>query len=298
MEVGTTAANEPVQSVVKGFSLGVLKELLLKCKTDCTATRSRIKRCISEIDEVSKRIIQQDNQNAHLKTEVESMKKRRDELNEDITSTNQYLDDLTKTNCDFIKEKVVNPAEEGINVAKESIDCFREIIDSSYKLNMLFKRSHPERKDAEQQVNWPFKEENMSEEDTRVLEETLSLEKELFHRQDVLRDCKSIARGNKSTKGYFISMSRSEWEEKKMLVQRLVEEYNDLEKELASYDNPSAIPAVNLQMNSDGTYSLPSGSAVDSFQADYAPAAPHAVHVGDEEMPYQPTFGNYSAGYE
>lgn len=250
-----------------------------------------------EMEEVAKRTVDQSSQNIHLKTEVESMKKRRDELNEDISSTNQYLDHLTKTNCDFIKEKVVNPAEEGITVAKESIDCFREIIDSSYKLNMLFKRAHPEKKDAEQQVSWPFKVTEPSEDEQKVLEDTLSLEKDLFKRQDLLREAKSIARGNKSTKNYFVNISRGDWEEKKSLVDRLLQEEADLEKELASLEN-SEVPVADLQMNADGTYSLPSEKGTGSQLPDWmAPVAPQAVPV-EEEMPFQPSFGNFSADYE
>ena len=281
------AATQPsstTQTVTKGFTLSALKESLLKCKSDSSSTRGRIKRCLVETKEVTQRIIDQNTQNVQLKSEVENMKKRRDELNEDITSTNQYLDHLTKSNCDFIKEKVVDPAEEGINVAKESIDCFREIIDSSYKLNKLFKRAHPEKKDADSQVNWPFKVSETTEEDQQVLEETLKLEKELYKRQDVLKDVKSIARGNKSVKGYFASITRREWDERKALVDRLVQEEIDLEREFAAFDKPDA--------TSNASY-----SGTENPSDWIAPTAPQAVPV-DEDMPYQPSFGTFSADYE
>ena len=292
-EAATTAASQPLsstQTVTKGFTLSLLKESLLKCKSDSTATRERIKRCLTEMKEVTQRIVDQGQHNVHLTNEVESMKKRRDELNEDITSTNQYLDHLTKTNCDFIKEKVVNPAEEGINVAKESIDCFREIIDSSYKLNMLFKRAHPEKKDAEQQINLPYKVTEDSEEEQKLMEETLALEKELFKRQDILRDAKSIARGNKSTKGYFISLTRSEWEERKTLVDRLLQEEAELERELAALESPASVS--QFQLNPDKTYSDNPAANPEWI----APVAPQAVPVTtDEDMP---SFGNFSADYD
>src|SRR2546426_547233 len=100
-----SAATQPgLQAPKVPFSLGVLKESLLKCKSDSSATRGRIKRIDIEIDEVVKRTAEQNAQNEQTKIDVEDMKKRRDELTDDISQTNTYLDHLTKTNCDFIKE--------------------------------------------------------------------------------------------------------------------------------------------------------------------------------------------------
>lgn len=280
----------------KGFTLGVLRESLLKCKSDQSSTRGRIKRMTSEIDEVVKRIEEQNNANTNLKSELTSMKKRRDDLNDDILKTNQYLDNLTKTNCDFIKEKVVNPAEDGIVVAKESIECFREIIDSSYKLNVLFKREHPEKSNASTQVDWPFPNKKPTDEqDKALLSEVLRLQKELFRKQEVLRDAKSIARGNKSSKGNFVTMSRGDWDEKVRHVQRLRQEEQDLEKELNDLENPGRSP--DLQINPDGSISVPvameteDGAAdgdhpavvVVQQDADWMPPPPAAVPVSEDE---------------
>ena len=281
----------------KGFTLGVLRESLLKCKSDSGSTRSRIKRMTSEIDEVTNRIVDQNNANTQLKSEIVSMKKRRDDLNEDILKTNRYLDNLTKTNCDFIKEKVVNPAEDGIVVARESIECFREIIDSSYKLNMLFKREHPEKTDAGTQVNWSFPNKKPAEEaDRALLVEVMKLQKELYKKQDVLRDARSIARGNKTNKGNFINISKSDWDEKVNMVERLKQEEADLVKELDLLENPDKrVP--DLQINPDGSISVPvqmdtdeaggDGPAVVVVQQDgdwAAPPPPQAVPVSDDDM--------------
>lgn len=274
----------------KGFTLGVLRESLLKCKSDQSSTRGRIKRMASEIDEVESRIKEQNNANSNLKSELVSMKKRRDDLNEDILKTNQYLDTLTKTNCDFIKEKVVNPAEDGIVVARESIECFREIIDSSYKLNMLFKREHPEKADAGTQVNWSFPAKKPTDDrDKGLLADVIRLQKELFRKQDVLRDAKSIARGNKSTKGNFVTMSKSDWDEKERLVQRLRQEEEDLLKELDLLENPDK--RSDIQINEDGSVSVAMDTedaggdhpAVVVVQQDWMPPPPAAVPVSEDE---------------
>jgi len=279
MQLGFQAPKVP-------FSLGVLKESLLKCKSDSSATRGRIKRIGIEIDEVVKRTAEQNAQNEQTKIDVEGMKKRRDELTDDISQTNTYLDHLTKTNCDFIKEKVVNPAKEGIQVAKESIDCFREIIESSYKLNMLFKRAHPEKRNAETQINRPYKTEVSEDDDVKeALEETFKLEKEFFKQQDVLREVRGVARGNKSNKGYFISLSRSEWEEKKNLVDRLIEEENDLKRELAALENSQDL---DIEMGEGGDHT----GSFSNHEPDWIPPlAPQAVPVS-EDLDI-PSFGSY-----
>jgi hypothetical protein len=149
---------------------------------------------------------------------------------------------------------------------------------------MLFKRCHPEKKDAEQQVNWGLKVKEPSEEEQRVLEETLQLQKDLYKKQDILRESKSIARGNKSSKGYFVNITKEEWEEKKIMINRLIEEEQDLEKELASFDNPDANETSEEEH-------------VD-WMNPVAPLPPQAVPVGDEEISFQSSFGTFSADYE
>ena len=224
---------------VKGFTLGVLRESLLKCKTDSTSTRARLRRMTAELEEVQQRIKDQASFNGNLKAELASMRKRRDDLQEDITKTNKYLDNLTSANRDYVKEKVVTPAEEGITVAKESIDCFREIIDSSYRLNMLFRREYPAKEEVGTQVNWPFPATKPTQsEDCEVLARVHKLERELFKKQELHREVKAIARGNKAAKGIFMSIDKSDWNERLAHIKALKEEEAELERELDLLEHP------------------------------------------------------------
>ena len=287
------------QGVTKGFTLGVLRESLLKCKQDSGSTRGRIRRMATEVTEVDKRIHEQSNSNVNLKAELGSMKKRRDDLNDDILKTNKYLDNLTKANCDFIKEKVVVPAEHGINVAKESIDCFREIIDSSYKLNMLFRREHPEKGEASTQINRPFPSRPpVNETERQLLKEVVKLERELYKKQEQMRDAKSIARGNKSNRGNFVSFNRADLDEKRHMLQRLKEEEEELERELDLLEHPDK--AQGDQLNPDASLAVPmeeggDGPAVASVLSQdpaWMPPPPQAVPVGsDDDMAAQQGLG-------
>lgn len=275
----------------KGFSLSVLRESLLKAKSDSCASRSRIRRLKSELIEVDNRIKDQIRQNGLLKSEVNEMKLRSENLISDIKNKNSTLDNFMTSNCDFVKQKVVEPAEEGINFAKETIECFNEIIASSYKLNMLFKRQNPEVAEASTQIDLPFPIHTPKDEESRQFEaEVLRLELELFKKQEMLREAKSIARGNRSNKGHFANVSKSEWESKVEVIAKLMQEESDLDAELSRIEEELSRPN-DVEMT---TTVLPVPEVVPGFE----PMPPTAVAVGGEDLSGYTSFSNnYSNDY-
>lgn len=222
----------------KGFSLSVLRESLLKAQSDSSVARRRIRRLRSEVVEVDKRIKDQSRQNTSLRNEVTEMKNRAESLQADIKGKNAQLDQLTAANCEFVKVKVVEPAEQGIAFANETIECFNEIIASSYKLNLLFKRENPEKTDAQTQLDLPFPlYSDLSEEDQNQADEVLRLQNEIFKKQEVIREAKNIARGNKSSSRMFASIGKLEWDEKVAAIHKLEEEEKQLELEIQNLEN-------------------------------------------------------------
>lgn len=277
----------------KGFSLSVLRESLLKAKGDSSASRSRIRRLKNELLEVDNRIKDQIRQNGTLSGEVNEMKSRTENLSSDIKNKNSTLDNFMTSNCEFVKQKVVEPAEQGIAFAKETIDCFNEIIASSYKLNMLFKRQNPEVSEASTQIDLAFPMYTPKDEESRNLEaEVLRSELELFKKQEMLREAKSIARGNKSNKGYFANVARSEWESKVDAISKLLQEESDLEAELLKIEEEISRPNDVEMMAADGN-DVPVAEVVPGFE----PMAPAAVAVGGEEGSFVPYTNNYSNDY-
>ena len=273
----------------KGFSLSVLRESLLKAKGDSSASRSRIRRLKSELIEVDSRIKDQIRQNGTLKGEVNEMKSRSENLTSDIKNKNSTLDNFMTSNCEFVKQKVVEPAEQGIAFAKDTIDCFNEIIASSYKLNMLFKRQNPEVSEAATQIDLAFPTYNPKDEESKTLEaEVLRLELELFKKQEMSREAKSIARGNRSNKGYFANISRTEWESKVDVISKLLQEESDLEAELLKLEEELARPD-DVEMSAAEGNGIPVAEVVQGFE----PMAPAAVQVGS----FVPYTNNYSNDY-
>lgn len=277
----------------KGFSLSVLRESLLKAKGDSSASRSRIRRLKNELIEVDNRIKDQVRQNGTLNGEVSEMKSRTENLSSDIKNKNNTLDNFMISNCEFVKQKVVEPAEQGIAFAKDTIECFNEIIASSYKLNMLFKRQNPEVSEASTQIDLAFPMHNPKDEESRQLEaEVLRLELELFKKQEMLREAKSIARGNKSNKGYFANVARSEWESKVDVISKLLQEESELEVELQKIEEEMSKPE-DVEMVTDGN-EVPVAEVVPGFE----PLAPAAVQVGGADGSFTPYANNYSNDYQ
>lgn len=275
----------------KGFSLSVLRESLLKAKGDSTASRSRIRRLKSELIEVDNRIKDQIRQNGTLHGEVNEMKSRTENLFTDIKNKNSTLDNFMTSNCEFVKQKVVEPAEQGISFARDTIECFNEIIASSYKLNMLFKRQNPEVSEASTQIDLAFQLHSPKDEESKQLEaEVLRLELELFKKQEMLREAKSIARGNKSNKGYFANVSKAEWESKVEVISKLLQEESDLEAELLKIEEELNRPNDVEMITAEGN-GIPVAEVVPGFE----PMAPAAVAVGGEDgnfTSYTNTFNN------
>lgn len=278
----------------KGFSLSVLRESLLKAKSDSSASRSRIRRLKSELIEVDNRIKDQIRQNSSLNGEVSEMKSRTENLSSDIKNKNNTLDDFMVSNCEFVKQKVVEPAEKGIACAKDTIESFNEIIASSYKLNMLFKRQNPEVSETSTQIDLAFPMYSPKDEESKQLDaEVLRLELELFKKQEMLREAKSIARGNKSNRGYFANVARAEWESKVDVISKLLQEESDLEAELQKIEDEINRPD-DVEMVTDGN-EVPVAEVVPGFE----PMAPSAVHVGGEhDGSFTPYANNYSNDYQ
>lgn len=273
----------------KGFSLSVLRESLLKAKSDSCASRSRIRRLKRELVEVDSRIKDQIRQNGVLKGEVNEMKSRSDNLVSDMKNKNSTLDNFMRSNCEFVKQKVVEPAEQGIDFAKETIQCFNEIIASSYKLNMLFKRQNPEVAEASTQIDLPFPVHLPKDEESKQFEtEVLRLELELFKKQEMLREAKSIARGNRSNKGYFANVSKPEWESKVEVIAKLMQEESDLDSELSRIEELLNKPDDVEMVSSD----LPVAEVVPGFEPMPPTAVAVTVAVGGEDLSGFTPFGN------
>lgn len=140
----------------KGISLAALRESLLKCKGDSAASRDRIKRLRTEINEVSARIAEHDQENESISSEINQMRLSRDDLQKQIEERTQQLDDIIAQNKNFVKDKVVTPADEGITAAREAIAVFEEMKHAGFKLQRLLRRENPEKADASTNIDLPY----------------------------------------------------------------------------------------------------------------------------------------------
>ena len=313
---------------VKGFSLNVLRESLLKCRGDSSATRARIKRLKQEVTEVMSRITEQDRQNNGISNEINKMKVSRQDLLKQIDDRTQQLDDITSKNSNFVKDKVLVPADEGIEAAKTAIGVFEEMKDAGMMLQRMLRRENPDKTEASTNVNLPYT--HKYDEEADLFYEVLKSEELLFALQKELREVKDIARGGKIKKGSpYASITKSEWDAKLDNILRLEDEAKELEKELEALEEDekrretedearrreiesSLEKGVGDSGDSAADIVARALASTDNSNVDmaeseefFAPSGPAATQVGettvrradddeDEDMPYQSVYARGS----
>lgn len=230
----------------KGFSLAVLRESLFKCRGDSTATKNRIKRLKAELVEVNDRVSEQQRQNDAVQAEVTKMKVSKATLLTQIEERTAKLDKLTSQNTNFVKDKVLQPADDGISAAKDAIQAFEEIKTAGFKLQVLLQRENPEKESKETYIDLPYEKPTDSEAEL-LFSKVLEREEKLFTLQKELREAQDISRGGRPKSSAFASITRTEWEKRVSEIDKIRQETAEAQAELDRIEAEEAQKAAQTE---------------------------------------------------
>jgi hypothetical protein len=161
-----------------------------------------------------------------------------------IESQAKELDEITSKNTDFVKEKVVGPADEGIEACKKAIEAFEDIKGAGFKLQLLLRRENPEKDEKGTDVNWPLNIPKQSL-DAGGQSDVLQAQNKLFAKQKELREARDISRGSRpKSNSVFASITRSDWQKKLDDIEKLRKEAADLQEELDKLDEDERLASI------------------------------------------------------
>lgn len=282
------------------MSLHSLRETLVKFKNDSTASRGRIKRLQSQIEELDGSIATQTKVNDGVAAEVDKLKVIRQTLLEQIDGKTKKLEEKSS----FIADKVVKPADDGIGAAKRAIEAFEEMKGVGVKLQLLLSQVNPgmEDKDTNTEVRPVTHSSKNGGDDVRA--DLLATEERLLALTKEYQEAKDVSKGSRP-KGntLFEPISYSEWERKldsiakvRQRQVRLLAELDQIEEEklrpMVTKLQPVAVEPNDLDAGGDilanAIFSAMDTTEQDNMHDLDVPSAGRVVVRPVEDLPVQP----------
>lgn len=209
------------QSIDSSFT--PLQEAILKHQKDVNLALARVSRLNQDKIDCISRIEAQKKQSQQLEADVELLDSKCKEVKDLIDANRKRIADLEASEENYIDQKVISPAIDGVKIIEEANASFNEIILSARRLRSIFMPKEVSLNEIGVQVTLP-----QSYSDVEMIKHVTESQKKLHSRCEDLANLRAYIPGGNLPRNY---ISLDILEEKREANRRLSEEYEALVKE-------------------------------------------------------------------